>query len=206
MSKQTPIYDVFLSYPMKERASVDLVRHALKHAELSVFGIDEVDVTDDTQSALWRELASTLWRALAESAALVIIVSPDEAISSATSVEVGAAMAWHKPIYIVHTGKKNIVLPSYLAGFLGYPISRVDEVIQSIKRGLTTLSQNELSILREIYVKMSVPTDRLLKEPASIEKLAREFDARCKKKVSGEQLTQELIRLRKTGNLPKLHR
>jgi len=197
MSKQTPIYDVFLSYSMKEHVAVDLVRRALRHAELSVFGIDKVDVGDNIQS--------TLWRALAESAALVVIISPDEAPSSVTSVEVGAAMAWHKPIYIVHTGK-NIVLPSYLADFLVYPISRVDEVIQSIKRGLTRLSQSELSILREIYVKMAIPTDRLLRDPASIDKLAREFDARCKKKVPGEQLAQELIRLRKTGNLPKLRR
>jgi len=199
MSEQTPIYDVFLSYSMKERVAVDLVRRALKQAELSVFSIDEVATVADN-------IKSTLWRALAESAALVVIISPDEALSSGTSVEVGAAMAWHKPIYIVHTEKKNIVLPSYLAEFLVYPISQVGEVVQSIKRGLTTLSQSELSILRDIYVKMAIPTDRLLRDPASIEKLARDFDARCKKKVSGEQLTQELIRLRKTGNLPKLRR
>lgn len=182
---------------MKEHAVADIARCAFEQAELSVFGIDEMDVTNN--------IKSTLWRALAESAALVVIISSDEAPSSTTAAEIGAAMAWHKPIYIVYTGK-NLVLPSYLAEASVYPISLVGNVALSIKRGLTMLSKSELSILRDIYVEMAIPTDRLLKDPASIDKLARDFDVRCDKKVSGEQLVQELIRLRKTGNLPRLHR
>lgn len=116
----------------------------------------------------------------------------------------GAAMAWHKPIFVVHTMTGNVRLPSYLEDFPAYPISRIDDVVQSIKRGLKPLSENEQSVLTSVYAELGIPTDRLLREPAAIEKFAQAFNKLCGTNLSGERLLQELVRLRKDGRLPRL--
>ncbi len=199
MSTQTATtYDVFLSYPITESGLAESVARALEQAGLDVFWQDRLESGEDIQHLIWR--------ALAESAALIAIVPSESPLASSVAVEVGAAKAWRKPIYVIQAAGGSIKLPTYLADCPVYPFSRVDDVVSSIKRGLASLSEDDRSVLTSIYSKLGIPAGQLLMNPAAIEELAQEFSVRCGKMVAGKRLVHELIRLRKAGGLPRLHR
>ena len=120
-------YDVFLSYPMTEAALADQVARALQQAGLDVFCQDRFDIGEDYQDVLWR--------AVAESAALIMIVPSEGPLASSVAFEVGAFKAWRKPIYVIQAAEGNIKLPTYLADCPVYPLSHVNDVVESIKRG-----------------------------------------------------------------------
>ncbi len=194
MSTQISTYDVFLSYSLTEGQTADLVGRALTEAGLSVVSQLKAPATADEEEPLWQILA--------ESDALVAIIDPQRTLPSAIGVEVGAAMAWHKPVYVVHTEIGNITLPSHLGSIQAYPISRIDDVVQSLKRQLKPLPEEQQFVLRSVYAKLGIPMDKLLGEPVFIEKLARDFNQQCGTNTSGERLAQELVRLQKTDSLP----
>jgi len=198
MSVHGTIYDVFLSYPLTEKPVAELIERGLQEAGLDVFNPARVESGSSVQDVLWQ--------ALAESAAFVVVISREGVTSSSTAVELGAAMAWHKPIFVVSSGNGNTRLPAYLSGYPIYPLSRIEDVAQSIQRSMHALSEAEISLLQDAYHKCKIPTDKLLLEPASLDKLARTFNARSKVTYSGERLVQELLRLRKAGLLPRLNK
>ena len=187
-------FDVFLSYAAADRDTAELVADSLHNAGLDVFNPRSVATADD--------LSDIFWKALAESAALVVVVSPERAPASSIGVEIGAAAAWHKPIFIVHTSTGSIQFPSYLMQYKTYPLSRIDDVALEIRRGLEVLSDDEKRKLIQAYSELGIPADRLLGEPSSIEKLARAFRSSALREVPGERLMRELINLRKRGLLP----
>ncbi|MBU4273280.1 MAG: toll/interleukin-1 receptor domain-containing protein [Planctomycetes bacterium] len=196
MSTQTTTtYDVFLSYPLTEAGLAAQVARTLKEVGLDVFWHDGVEAGESFQD--------TIWRATAESAALIVIVPTESPLTSSVAVEVGAFKAWQKPIYVIQAARGSIKLPAFLAGCPVYPLSRVDDVVESIKRGLASLSEDDRDVLVTIYHEMGIPVDQLLVKPASIEMLAREFRTKSGKMASGERLVRELLTLRKRGNLPR---
>lgn len=195
MSTQTATtYDVFLSYPMTEAGLADSVARALQQAGLDVFWHERFDAGEK----------DAIWHALAESAALIAIVPSESPLASSVAVEVGAFKAWRKPIYVIQAARGSIKLPTYLADCPVYPLSRVDDVVESIKRGLTSLSEADRDVLATVYREVGMPTDELLFDPIAIELLSLKFSERCGKMVAGERLVQELLRLRKGGKLPRL--
>jgi hypothetical protein len=189
-------YDVFLSYPITEAALADQVTRALQQAGLDVFCQDRFDVGEACQDVLWR--------AVAESAALIMIVPSEGPLPSSVAFEVGAFKAWRKPIYILQAAEGCIRLPVYLADCPVYPLSRVNDVVESIKRGLSSLTEDDRVALANIYSRLGMPVDQLLTNPAAIDGLSSEFHAKRGKMVSGERLVRELLTLRKRGNLPRL--
>ena len=196
MSTQTATtYDVFLSYPMTEAGLAAQVARALQEAGLDVFWRDEVEAGESFQD--------TIWRATAESAALIVIVPTESPLASSVAVEVGAFKAWQKPIYVIQAARGSIKLPMYLADCPVYQLSRVNDVVESIKRGLTSLSEEDRDVLVTLYREMGISVDQLVMNPAAIEKLAREFRTKSGKMASGERLVRELLTLRKRGNLPR---
>lgn len=197
MSTQTATtYDVFLSYPRTESGLADQVARSLEQAGLDVFW--------DREIALGENLQDTIWRALAESAALIAIVPSEGPLASNIAVEVGAFKAWCKPIYIIQAARGQVRLPAYLADCQVYPPSRVDDVVASIKRGLASLTEDDCRVLASIYDNYGISVDEILTNPVKIEAFADEFNARCRKRVTGERLVQELLRLRKKGQLPRI--
>jgi len=198
MSVDTTSYDVFLSYSLAEKPVAEFVERALREAGLDVFDLARVEPGSSVQDVLWQ--------AMAESAALVVVIPRERAPASNTAVELGAAMAWHKPIYVVYSGRGNVRLPAYLSEYHAYPLTRIDDVAQSIRRSLHELSEEELAVLRDVYSELGIPADRLLSEPASLDRLARMFNARSNVRFTGERLVQELLRLRKAGLLPRLNK
>ena len=199
MSTQTvTTYDVFLSYPITETGLAESVTVALEHAGLDVFRPDRLEA-----GASWQDM---IWHALAGCAALIVVVPSEGPLASSVAVEVGAVKAWRKPIYVIQAASGNIRMPPYLAGYPVYPLSRLDDVVASIKRGFASLSEDDRVILRAIYIELGTPVDQLLTDPAAIDGLAEEFHARSGKMVAGERLVRELLVLRKRGDLPRLRR
>jgi hypothetical protein len=197
MKQQQTTYDVFLSSSLAHAKTAEMVARALREAGLDVFVPGEV--------APGGKLRDALWQALAESSAFVAVIGPEQIPPANLMVELGAAMAWYKPIYVVHTATESIQLPDYLADSPAYPVSRIDDVVQSIRQA-ELLSAQDLQLLCEVYAKAGTPTDRLLRQPASLEELAAKFEAASGKRVPGERLVHALIRLRKGGALPRLNR
>ncbi len=196
MSVQTSTHDVFLSYSITEGRTADFVRLAFSEAGLGVFDAAAVEPGSNIEDVLRL--------ALAETAAVVVVVDTQREPASTTMVELGAAMAWHKPIYVVHADTGVVKLPSYLQEYPTYPVCRIDDLVRMVKHDTEPLSNKEIAILSSLYQDLQTPVDSLLGEPALIETLARRFSTRSHKKIAGERLVQELLRLRMAGTLPSL--
>jgi hypothetical protein len=184
---------------MTETDLANSVALALEQAGLDVFRLDKLATTVEP----WQD---TTWRALAESAALIAILPSEGPLAASVAVEVGAFKAWHKPIYVIQAASGNIRIPTNLADCPVYPLSRLDDVVASIKRGFGSLSNDDRAVLAAIYSDLRTPADQILANPAAIDSLAEEFHARSGKMVAGERLVRELLVLRKRGDLPRLRR
>ena len=107
--------------------------------------------------------------------------------SAWTAVEIGAAQAWHKPVFVLQSAPQAVPVPAHLARFQLLPISRIEDVIQAIKsRSGSALSAEELDLLRDIYVELSIPTDQLLGNPSQLAVLTRHFNKRNRSAIAGE--------------------
>jgi hypothetical protein len=197
MSVQTTSYDVFLSYSLTEAGEADLIERALTEAGLDVFSASKAVEPSDSAG-------DVLWQALAESAALVVLVHPQRPPSSSVLVELGAAKAWLKPVYVVQMEPGTAKLPSYLEQFPVYPVGRLDDLAGAVKRSMSAFNEQQRSLLREVYRDLRIPADQLLRDPAALDRLAAEFNRRCDGQFPGERLVQELLRLRKGGTLPRV--
>jgi hypothetical protein len=191
-------YDVFLSYPRAEAALAGSVARALEQAGLDVFWQDRLVAGEN-----WRD---AIWQALAESSAMIAIVPSEGLLSSSVAVEVGAFNAWRRPVYVIQASRGGVKLPIYLASFPVYPLSRVDDVVESIKRGLEPLSEKDRKTLALLYGELGIPVDQIVTNPPLIDRLAHEFEAGSGKKIAGERLVRELLQLRKSGDLPRLRK
>lgn len=198
MSTKNHSIDVFLCGSLFDAPSVAAVRQALERSGLGVYSTDAIRpgarLTDDVRQAI------------AEAGAFVLVVNPEYGILPNMAVELGAAMAWRKRIIVLTTAAEPMTLPSYLSDIAVYPIGRVDDVVAAISRGRQPLSDADRALLAKLYAKMRVPTDRFVREPAVTDDLAHRFNKRVGREVTGERLVQELIRMRKAGDLPKLPR
>ena len=146
-----------------------------------------------------------LWEGMANSEVVVVVAPSEPVLASSQAVEVGAALAWQKPIYVVRSGDPTDGVPSYLQEMPSYPLSRLDDPIRSTRDALKpTLSEHECAALVAVYQELGVPADRLVTDPALLDALAKKFNDRHKTHLSGEHLALELLRLRKSGGLPRL--
>lgn len=192
----TKTYDVFLSCSAIDKVYARLVELAFSTQDIDVFQADAMRADEN-----WREM---IWNAMAESAAMVLVLPSAGAMPSNTLLEIGAATAWNKPIFLISINDRAENLPSYLHDQRVYPLARLDDVVSKVKAILSPMSEENLQNLTRIYQEMAIPTDRLISMPVAIEELARRYESAFGKAVSGEQLVESLIRLRKMGKLPRL--
>jgi hypothetical protein len=108
---------------------------------------------------------------------------------------------WNKPTYGILFDPSSTRLPAPLRGLAVYPRSRMDEVAEEIKRSSDLLSDEETAALIDDYHRIGVSVDQLALQPAQLARLTRQFKARTKRQVAGEQLVRMLLRLRKGGAL-----
>lgn len=198
MSTRTKNYDVFLSYSHNERPVAEKVAEALDNAGLSVFQSQELPVGEP--------VSETIRRALAVSDALVLIVPSEGSLQANSAIELGAAMAWHKPICVVRPENGRARIPEFLSAHRVYPISRLDDVVQAVKAGHKPLTPQKLATLKGIYIEMETPTDQFIREPAMLDQLADRFNAQTGSTLQGERLLYEMLRLRKRGEWPRLQK
>jgi len=199
MSTHTAIYDVFISYSVSDRSVASEIANALTNGGLDVFWDATLLPAESVQEAVWQ--------ALAESAVVIAVFGESRSLPSTLAIELGASMAWQKQIFLVHRDTRNLVLPpTFLAAYPIYPLSRIDDLAQAVREKVQSPNDIDPAALAESYESLGVPTDRLLREPASIINLARDYNSKTHSNLTGEQLARELLRLRKKGSLPRLRR
>jgi hypothetical protein len=191
---QTAI-DVFLSYSVADRDAALLVTNALVGGGLSV------SLNDPPAGSNWQD---SIWQSLTECDVFVVIINLERPHASNTFVEMGAAIAWRKPVFIVQASEKNQGIPVYFRDLPLFPLTRLDDLVVAIKRAVNKLPLEDRKLLLESYARLGVSTDQLLRDPEQVERLADEFASHASHPIAGERLVNELLRLRKTGDLPTL--
>lgn len=192
------IHDVFLSYNFRDKGLASLVRDSLVNAGLTVFELAE--------SSTGTQVSKTIRQELVDSFAVVLLLTPSSNASGNLAFEAGMAMAWGKPVFVLHDGCALSDMPAFISQFSVYPLSDLDLVSEKILESKTCLSPEHKEVLKSLYAKTAVPADRLLLEPMILLEMADEFEAKTKVRVSAVELARELVRLRKVGALPSLKR
>src|SRR5207253_1183035 len=97
--------------------------------------------------------SDALWEALAESRALLAVLSRSGPTPS-MAIELGAARAWNKPIFGVVADPTFTDLPPGLSGIHLYTSGRVEDVIRAIKASGKELSDDDRSLLAGLYTEI----------------------------------------------------
>jgi hypothetical protein len=197
MPRNRKTYDVFLSHALDLAPQAKVLARNFGDAGLTVFDISEVRPG--------YSIAEETWQALAESWAVVVLIRPGT-MPPSVAVEIGAASAWQKPLYILTEGKGEYDVPVYISKYEVFKASEVPKVVQLIAAGLNPLTDQQREALIRGYSTIGLPTDRLLREPASIERLRKILWTESSINIPGERIMQELLRLRKRGKLPRVRR
>jgi hypothetical protein len=187
--------DVFLSYSVADRDTATLVTNALVGGGLSV------SPNDPPPGSNWQD---SIWQSLTECDVFVVIINLERPHASNTFVELGAAVAWRKPVFAVQTSEKTQGIPVYFRDIPLFPLTRLDDLVVAIKRAVNKFPLEDRNLLLETYARLGVSTDQLLRDPEQVERLADEFASHASQPIAGEQLVNELLRLRKSGKLPTL--
>ena len=145
-------------------------------------------------------------QALAESDAVIAVVGKESMNSAWVALEVGAAMAWQKPAYLLTHDILASALPKYLQSFQAFAIQELHRVIRAIRDAKQPLSETELEWLKNWYKQTSVPLDQMVMEASTLESMAKAFRSEWKRAIPPERILKELFRLRKKGNLPRIRR
>lgn len=196
MSTAAPPFDVFVSYSSRDHELAADVAQRLKAEGLQPFFDGGIPTGHDISDAIWD--------ALAECHAFICIVPGESGPDAMGMVELGAATAWNKPIFLVLNGSATSRLPVALESFRVYPPNRLDEVFTSIKRSLEPVSDDDRRIVAETYSDMGVPVDQLSQSAKELKKFVSRFRSKAGKQISGTRLLSELMRLRKQGKLSRL--
>lgn len=192
-------FDVFLSHSLIGGDEAQRVAQALLDAGMNVF--------DSTSRAASGSPSEEIWNAMAASDAFVVVADPRVSPSANVQVELGAAMGWNKPIFVVRTDEEAANKPvPYLRKYPTYPEGRILDLISAIRTTAASLSNADRDALADAYVQLGVPVDRLIADPSSINDLSDRFQTRSTSRLTGERLLQELLRMRKAGVLPRLRK
>lgn len=192
MVKSKDTYDVFVSYSQADKDLAREIAVQCKENRLQAF------VAGDMPQG--ESLGDRLWDALSESRAFVIILS-DVGPTPHMGVELGAAQAWHKPVFGVVRDPRTKIPSSSMPGIHLYPAERIDDIIRAVKESGDDFTEPDYVTLAEIYRAINVSVDQLALAPRELEKLARKFNDSTGKLATGERLLSELLRMRKMGKL-----
>lgn len=193
MAKRNRLCDVFIANTPNDAALAREIADACRASGLEASTNAELPPGPDTSDALWE--------ALAESRALIVILSPPGPTSSML-IEIGAVRAWNKPILGVLTDAS--FRPSAgLSEILFFVPARIDELINTVKAADRNISESDSSTLAEVYEAIGASVDELILDPALRRRLVRQFTGVAKKTVTEERLLSELLRMRKQGKLKR---
>src|SRR5687768_7030598 len=189
---------VFLSYPLRDEPHARAVRRALESAGCDVL------TTQHASDGGPRHASEEIRSLMGESDAFVVVTSSEAAHSPWTAFEIGAAMAWRKPVFVIADDVRS--LPGYLRKFQVLRLNELPKLTEGVKRTAAPLSTAEQDALLSIYGALSIPADQLVFDPDTSTRLAEEFNRKTRSNHGSDRLLRELLRLRKSGRLPRLRR
>lgn len=198
METAVQTYDVFLSHSFRDRAIATEVADRLRAEGLVPF----YDATIEASDAI----GDAIWEALAECHAFVVVVSPDASPDAMGMVELGAATAWNKPIFLLLNGPASMKVPLALQRYRAYPLSRIDEVAGQILQSLEPFSNEDRECLIEAYKTLGVSVDELSQSPQLLKQIVNQFNSNAARSLSGDRILSELLRMRKQSVLPRIGR
>jgi hypothetical protein len=194
MTNDNKTYDLFISHSRNDAPLAATLAEACRASGLET--MTELDLPAGV------EMGDVIWQALAESRALLVVLSPS-GLTPTMGIEIGAAQAWNKPIFAVLTDASMVHLPAPLTHVKAYPPGRIGDVVDLVGQIGRQLSEEDRSHLATVYGEIGVSVDQLAQEPKHLQMLVKRFNARTQKSFSGERLLTELFRLRKQGRLKK---
>jgi hypothetical protein len=128
MSHDAEHYDIFLCFPYEGRGLGDMVTMGLEEAGFRVFRPTAADVARAAgRSPDPRDV-------LAGSRAVVGVALSGDVVDPTLVVAIGAARALGKPVFIVTDEVERPDLPSYMASLHVFPQSRLDHVVDAVRR------------------------------------------------------------------------
>ena len=196
MKKKTPVYDIFLSHSSQDVGLAAFVRDGLMSQGLSVFELEAVSAGT--------AISKSIREGLVDSLAVVLLITPSSETSGNMAFEAGMAMAWAKPVFVLYDGRTLSDIPEFLQQFEVFSVDKVRDVAKAISKTKQTLKPEHVAILSSLYVDTGIPTDQLLLEPSILQDMSDQFFERAHLRLSTTRLAQELVRMRKTGRLPKM--
>ena len=199
MATTTPVVGVFLSYAAHDSRIAEVVRRELLDSGFGVFDPYEANLPG-------AQFGDMLRAELAESDAILVIAQQGSVLPSSVAFEVGAASAWHKPIYVVTDKLGTLDLPSFLQSHRVFPLTRLDELARTLRNAAEPLTENEKSVLVDVYQSVEIPVDQLISDPSTLHSFSSEFNKRVERPQSDARIMQHLLRLRKRSALPKIGR
>jgi hypothetical protein len=120
------------------------------------------------------------------------------------TLEFGAAGAWNKPVFGIVTDPSAPQVPAWLRGVPVYSSGQIDDIIRAIKQSGKELSEEDRSLLANLYRELGIPVDQFALDPPQLDQLVQRFSAASERPVASERLLSELLRMRKQGRLPRL--
>jgi TIR domain len=192
MAEHARTCDVLISHSARDSALALELADACR--ESGLVAITDTELLPEANSS------DALWEALAESRALLMILS-HSGLTTSMGIEIGAARAWNKPIYAVVTDPTMTRLPSSLAGIDLYTTGKIQDVIRAVKSDSQPLTDEDRAALTRLYSGMDISVDQLAFDPTKRRHLVNSFRRGQGKIVSEERLLSELLRLRKQGKL-----
>jgi hypothetical protein len=186
--------DVFISHSARDSSLALEVANACRESGLEAIA--------DSELLPGADVSDALWEALAESRALLTILPPS-GLTTSMAIEIGAARAWNKHIYVIVTDPSSTRLPQALSGIDLYTTGRIQDIIRAVKSSVQPLADEDRAFLARLYSEMGVSVDQLTLDPRRRQDLVKAFQRGRGKIVSEERLLSELLRLRKQGKLVK---
>lgn len=114
---------LFLSHALTDSGLAGLVTERLKQAGLMVETASNAQPGD--------ELIAHLREAISNSDAIAFLVTPRFIESQNLAFEVGAAMTFRKPIYVLFDGLSVHELPIFLRQFRAFPVTELPQMINN---------------------------------------------------------------------------
>lgn len=190
-AKTTTATDVLLCYAVEDRRFGEMVEQGLADAGLTVFKPWTGMAPDEAGH-------DRAWDALVESVAVVGVVRSDGVVPPALLVAIGAAKMRDKPVYVVTDTIGPLDVPRIVAALPTFPVSRLGDVVDAVRRNASPLTVRQRAALTTIYGRHRTSLRQMLTSDGSIRRLGSEFrDAAGGEGVSGERLARELMRLRR---------
>jgi hypothetical protein len=192
-------FDVFLAHDPLDNALARAVIDRLGGERLSVFSLYLTEPTP------LEPLAASVRRELRDSFSFVVLLTPTFLKSDYLPFQLGAAAAAGSPVFVLASGVVRDSLPEYLRQHpFGDLWNGLPAIAEQIRRQSRPLGEAEYASLVAAYRHVGLPVDQLLTDPTARDAVVDRFREENGRRIPQGKLVRELMRLRKSGKLPRL--